>query len=327
MTSKSIQSTFLELIKKKLPANISLADALADVLNVSRDSAYRRIRGETILSMDEVNTLSSHYHLSVDALLGHTNEFITFRHLIVNHTPQTFQHWLDTMYSNLETMTTSSGKKQLSFTAKDIPIFHYFNYPRLCAFKMFFWMKSLLNYTEFQSIPYTIEVVPKKYLTLGRKIWEMYQAIPTIEIWADETANVTLKQLEFYKESGFFNSSQDIIDILEDYKSLIGDIRQQATIGQKQDGSAYTLYKNEILIADNTVLFNLNDNLTTFVSHNITELLMTTHESFCQQTDVFIKNLQNRSVLISTTGERERNKFFNAINDKIETAKRKVLAY
>lgn len=327
MAGGNNQNAFLDQIKQKLPAHISLADELADSLNISRDSAYRRIRGETVLSLDEAKLLSAKFSVSLDALLREDSAFITFRHLIVNHTPETFEHWLGAMRENLERVVAFSGEKEIVFTAKDIPIFHYFNYPRLCAFKMFFWMKSLLNYTEFQSIPYTIEAVPKKYLTLGKKIWEMYQAIPTIEIWADETANVTLKQLEFYKESGFFNSPQDIIDILEDYKSLIGDIRQQATVGQKQDGSAYTLYKNEILIADNTVLFNLNGNLTTFVSHNITELLMTTQESFCQQTDVFIKNLQNRSVLISTTGERERNKFFNAINDKIETAKRKVLAY
>jgi hypothetical protein len=326
MAGANIQSSFLEQVKKKLPAHVSLADELAEVLNVSRDSAYRRIRGETILSMDEVNTLSNKYHLSVDALFGHSEAFITFRHLIVNHTPQTFQHWLDTMHTNLGVMAAFSGNKQLSFTAKDIPIFHYFNYPRLCAFKMFFWMKSLLNYAEFQAIPFTLEAVPKKYLTLSKKIWEMYQTIPTVEIWADETANVTLKQLEFYKESGFFKTPQDIVDILEDYKNLIGDIRQQATSGQKHEGAAYTLYKNEILIADNTVLFDLDGQLTTFVSHNITELLMTTHEHFCKQTDVFITNLQNRSILISTTGERERNKFFNAINEKIEIAQRKVLA-
>ncbi len=325
MIERNNQAAFLEQIKQHLPTNISLADELAESLNVSRDSAYRRIRGETLLSLDEAKLLSEKFNVSLDALLRNDTPFITFQHLVVNHKPETFENWLNAMATNLEYAAAFNGKKEIAFTAKDIPIFHYFNYPRLCAFKMFFWMKSLLSYSEFQPLSYTAETIPEKYLSLGRKIWSLYQTIPAIEIWADETANVTLKQLEFYKESGFFSPASDVAGILDDYKNLISDIRQMATAGQKQPNVSYTLYKNEILIADNTVLFNLDNNLTTFVSHNITELLMTTHESFCEQTHTFIKNLQNRSVLISTTGERERNKFFNSIDDKIEATRKKIL--
>ncbi|MDH4296849.1 MAG: hypothetical protein OEV74_11250, partial [Cyclobacteriaceae bacterium] len=53
----SIQSAFLEQIRKRLRPNVSFADALADALSISRDSAYRRIRGETVLSLDEVKIL------------------------------------------------------------------------------------------------------------------------------------------------------------------------------------------------------------------------------------------------------------------------------
>lgn len=325
MPAGDIQSAFLEQIKKKLSPNVSFADSLAEILNVSRDSAYRRIRSETILSLDEAKLLSEKFGVSLDALLREGSEFITFKHLIVNHTPKTFEQWLNAMKENLAQVVAFSGTKEVAFTAKDIPIFHYFNYPKLCAFKMFFWMKSLLNYPEFKNIAYDPQDIPEKYSEVGQKIYDLYKQVPSIEIWADETANVTLKQIEFYKESGFFTSSQHIIDILDEYTALIDGIREQATAGKKQDDIAYTLYKNEILIADNTVLFDLDGNLTTFVSHNITELLMTTHENFCKQTDVFIKNLQNRSVLISTTGEKERNRFFNKINVKIKEVRSRLL--
>ena len=57
----SIQSAFLAQIRNRLPENTSFADELADFLNVSRDSAYRRIRGETVLSLDEVKKLYDQY--------------------------------------------------------------------------------------------------------------------------------------------------------------------------------------------------------------------------------------------------------------------------
>jgi hypothetical protein len=62
-----------------------------------------------------------------------------------------------------------------------------------------------------------------------------------------------------------------------------------------------------------------------YVIHNIIDILMTTNEGFCKQTEYFNNNLQNKSILISTTGEKERNKFFNRMEEKIETAKKKIV--
>jgi hypothetical protein len=52
----NIQSAFFDRIRKTIPANVSLVDELAEILDVSRDSAYRRMRGETVLSLDEVKS-------------------------------------------------------------------------------------------------------------------------------------------------------------------------------------------------------------------------------------------------------------------------------
>lgn len=324
MPPENVQSSFLEQIKKKLPINASLADEIAETLNISRDSAYRRIRGETVLSLDEAKTLCNKFEVSLDALTGLESGIIPFRHLVVNNKPETFEQWLKLMLENLELINRYSGSKEIVFTAKDVPVFHYFRYPELCAFKMFFWMKSVLNYPEFQSKKFSSNSVRSDLLSLARKISKTYHEVPSVEVWSEETTNVTLKQLEFYHESGFFNSTADSNPVFDEYKQMVSDIKDFAARGYKQEGASFTLYKNEILIADNTVLYRMNDRKTVYISHNITELLLTTHESFTLQTESFINNLQARSVLISTTGEKERNKFFNRMDEKIDAVKKRV---
>lgn len=324
MTSPSVQSSFLELVKKKLPPNVSLADEIAEILNISRDSAYRRMRGETVLSLDEAKILSVKFSVSLDSLLGLDSGIVPFRHLMVNNTPGTFEHWLQLMMENLELIEKYSGNKQIVFTAKDVPVFHYFRYPELCAFKMFFWMKSVLNYPELQSKKFSSTLVRNELLALGKKISSVYNRVPSVELWSDETTNVTLKQLEFYHESGFLNSAADVTPVFEQYVQMLHDIKEYAARGTKQENIPFTLYKNEILIADNTVLYKMDTKKTVFISHNITELLMTTQEQFTDQTESFINNLQSRSVLISTTGEKERNKFFNRMEEKIEVVKKRI---
>jgi hypothetical protein len=325
MTSPNIQSAFLEQVKKRLPENASLADELAEILSISRDSAYRRMRGETVLSLDEAKVLCNQFGVSLDVLLGISSEIVPFRHQVVNNTPETFEKWLRAILNNLETMASFPSEKEIIYSAKDVPVLHYFNYHDLSAFKMFFWMKSVLNYPELQSEKFKMNLISGEYLTLGKKIGDIYNKIPCVELWSDETTNVTLKQIEFYHESGFFSSPADGHLLLDQYAQLLQGVREKAANGFKNSQVPFKLYKNEILIADNNVLFRMGDKKAVYVIHNITEILMTTHEAFCNQTESFINNLQNRSVLISTTGEKERNKFFNRIEEKIEVFRKKIV--
>jgi hypothetical protein len=324
MASENVQSSFLDQIKKRLPSNVSLADEIAEILKISRDSAYRRIRGDTVLSLDEAKLLCNQYGVSLDILLSTSSEIVPFRHQVVNNTPETFEKWLRSILANLETIEAFSAEKEIVFCAKDVPVFHYFNHREVAAFKMFFWMKSVLNYHNLQSEKFSLKHVSGEYLTLGKKIADKYKKIPSIELWGDETTNVTLKQIEFYYESGFFSSPTEAILLLDQYKEMLHDIREVAANGVKTGQVPFKLYKNEILIADNNVLFRMGTKKAVYVIHNITEILMTTNEAFCNQTEHFTNNLQNRSVLISTTGEKERNKFFNRMEEKIEAVKKRI---
>src|SRR5437660_11341029 len=69
MKSTVLQQQLFQQIKGMLPGNISFADAIADLLEISTDSAYRRIRGEKSISFEEIQKLSIHYHISLDTML------------------------------------------------------------------------------------------------------------------------------------------------------------------------------------------------------------------------------------------------------------------
>lgn len=64
------QEKFVAQLKSLIAPNISLADELADLLNVSTDSIYRRLRCQSGFSFDEVATISKKFGVSVDGLLA-----------------------------------------------------------------------------------------------------------------------------------------------------------------------------------------------------------------------------------------------------------------
>jgi len=320
----NIQSAFLEQVKKRIAPNLSLAEEMAEALNISRDSAYRRIRGETVLSLDEVSILRNQYGVSVDSILSNSGEMVSFHCRMVDSQNFTFDKWLTSILTSLETLLPLPDK-QIIYFAKDTPVFYYFNSPLLGPFKMFFWMNSVLRKEDYRGVKFSPELVPRDLITLGERIWKRYTEIPKIEIWSEETLNVTLRQIEFYHECGFLADPKYALQLCDEYLLIIKEIRGWATVGYKEKADfKFNLYKNDLLIGDNTIFFRMGDKRATFIPYNTLNILTTTHEGFCKQTEDYLVNLTTKSILISTTGEKDRNKFFNLMEEKIQHVKARL---
>lgn len=320
----NIQSVFFDRIRKNLPSSVSLVDELAEILNVSRDSAYRRMRGETVLSLDEVKKLSLHFRLSVDAIISSSSDGVAlFQYQSVDNDKFNFTAWLKAIYENLCLLKRFPGA-ELWYFAKDIPVFYYFNSPLLSSFKMFFWMSAVLRYEGFKNKHFGVNSVSRELISLGQKIFDQYTNIHRTEIWSEETLNVTLRQIEFYHDCGFFEERRIAVQLCDEYSALLDGIRAWAETGYKdQRESGFNLYKNDLLIADNTILFKMGEKRMVFLPYNTMNILSTANEAFCRQTDEYLQHLVSKSEKISTTGEKQRNAFFNQMHAKINTMKLK----
>ena len=80
MNPAQLQATLFEKIKSAMDDNISMVDEVAELLNVSSDSAYRRIRGEKIIPFDELLILAGKYGISLDEFLGIDGKQLPFHY-------------------------------------------------------------------------------------------------------------------------------------------------------------------------------------------------------------------------------------------------------
>ena len=93
-TVSNIQELFFEEIKSKIPSTTSLVEEVAELLNVSSDSAYRRLRLKTLLTFQEVSILASHFNISVDKYLNATERMASFSYKTLNETSYDFLEYL-----------------------------------------------------------------------------------------------------------------------------------------------------------------------------------------------------------------------------------------
>lgn len=321
--NESTQTLFLNGIKENLSSHISFSDELAETLNISRDSAYRRIRGETILSLDEAKVLYHRYGVSLDKLFNNNSEMVTFHRRVVSYDEYGIAKWLKSLLKNFEHLS-SFKKHEMIFSAKDIPVFHYFRIPELSAFKLFFWSKTLLGDPAYESRKFSLEAVPKELVALASRVWDKYATIPSTEIWNEVVLYDILKQIEFYEECNFFESKSEAARLCDQVLLLIKEIESDAAAGTKTEGGTFNLYNNEILISDNTVFARMGEQRCVYVNQNALNLLLTLQEPFCEKTEKYLQNLIQQSTCISVTGQRERSRFFKNMSDRVNVVKEKL---
>jgi hypothetical protein len=333
MEPASIQMLFFQHLKLSLPAHISMVESVAELLQISIDSAYRRIRGEKPISFDELKILCTNYHISLDQFVHIQTDSVVFNGKTTTSTRNNFEQYLKSVLQNVEFMNSFS-KKEMLYLNKDIPIFYHFLYPELSAFKSFFWMRSILNYPEYANKQFNItDCINEGVQQTGKKLAEAYSLLPSQEIWNIESINSTIRQIEYYKDTRVFTSRDDVLVIYECLEKTMNYIQQQAEAGCKfsPDGKhinrqvTYKMYVNEFILGDNTILALLGDAKVVYINHSVINFMLTKDTTFCEYTCQHFQNIIKKSTLISEVGEKERSRFFNLIKEKINARKNALL--
>ncbi|MCW3083898.1 MAG: hypothetical protein JWP12_1264 [Bacteroidetes bacterium] len=331
-TPESAQLILMQRLKDALPSNISLVDALADLLQVSNDSAYRRMRGETALSIEEISAICKHFKFSFDSFINSNDDGSAhFKYNKMDGHPDGFKAYFKSIRHDLSKIM-HFDEKEVIFAAEDIPVFHHFVSPELTAFKMFYWNKSILNAKDFEDKKYDSTLIDDELKETAAAIYEMYSKVPSIEIWSDDTANSTIKQIEFYWEAGIFKSKADALLICDHVSQMLDRIKRQAELNIKLDANDkptsaennYALYHSDVMIGNNCVLVTTAGLKATYLSYHTFNTILTTNTAFCGETDLWLKNLIRKSNLISGVAEKQRYRYFKKIEDLMKKLRDKI---
>ena len=333
MDATGIQHLFFQHIKAAIPGHISMAEDVAEVLNISNDSAYRRIRGEKQLSFEEIKLLCLLYKLSLDQFLHLQTDTYIFSGKLKTDSENSFSDYLENVQNHFQYFN-SFAKKHMYILMKDIPPFLHFHIPELAVFKYYFWMKSILNYSDMKSVKYSFDDSRyDQFNAAAGKIIDLYNNIPMTEIWNIESINSTLRQINLYYESGCFQNKADVLLLYTKTKELIDHLEKQAETGKKfkigtepgPNAADYKLFMNELILGDNTYIAELDDNRLTFLNHSVLYFIATADERFNAAMFANLQNLIKKSTPLSTFGEKERVKFFNQIRGKIRERQLEIM--
>lgn len=323
--SPDFQKVFLNEVKERLPPGESLAKYLSKVLDVNLPNTYRRINGETPLSLSELLMLSKELHISIDSCLHQRDPDIAiFRRnpFIINmdDVNEYFKSTRDTL-----TGLKHAGDVELFYAARDLPIFYFMSYPTLCKFKVFLWLRRPEHDDVLKQDDFDYNMVDDDILSLAAEVGQVYAEIPTTELWTDQTIQNMLRQVKYYFDAGSISTAV-AIDICDELMELLDGIHRDTAAHSREDPGTrnFNLYYSDFLLLENSVVARVKDQKRAYISYAGINFMSTDHQLFCQQIMDRFDDQKKRSILLSTASDSIRNRFFNRSKQKVNYLKEQV---
>lgn len=323
--TKNIQNSFIEKIKAAIPQNENLVQSIADILNVSVDSAYRRIRGEKLFNINEVALLCSALKINFDSNINANSNQAYFNFNNLERDKTKFKNWLTTILDNLKQIS-ARPENNIIYSADDVPIWHHFNDDLLTRFKLFYWLKTILCDADFIDKKFNAQLIPEELVTIAKEVSLYYNQTTSTEIWTEDTFNSTLKQVEYFWDSGFFSTQKDAFNICSSIKNEITILQKMCERSSKLDNGKenFTMYCSEVMVGNNSIVAQIGLTKLSYVSYNTFNMMTTANTSFVNEAEEWLRNLMKKSILISGISEKQRNRFFNKIYQKIDKLEQSI---
>ena len=321
---KSHQTRFIDYLKTSVSDQVLLANELAEMLHISKDSAYRRLRNETPLTIDEAMVICDRFKIDLSAFFEYKYQTIPFKFSKLYGGNKDLFSYFDGINQIME-LGLDKGAK-VTFAAEDIPVFHHFAYPTLAGFKIFYWQKAVLNDEKLIGLKYNLDVVHPELLAKATQAIEKYNRLDSEEIWTEDSIHSTLSQILYFAESGQFESHTYALEVLDTVQQMVEDLMKKAERSSKtmDDNRNFVLYNSEVRIGNNSIYIQSENSKRVFISHNTFNSISTDNESFCEETGLWMQNLIRKSTPINDVSEKHRFQFFRSLFNKIAETRTKV---
>ncbi len=325
-----LQQQLFDQIREILPANLSLAEEISTLLQVSPDSAYRRIRGEKSLSFAELQTLSRHFRISIDSMLKIDSGSSVCYGNWLRARGFNFRNYLNGLLEHTQRVE-KAVHKMIYYEARDFLAFEFMPFSALCAFKYFYWIKTIIGHPAYARTTFEHHDLNHALGEVCPRINKAYLKIPTTEIWGPGCVANTIQQIAYYQKQGLFEKQETANLLYEQLSAMIEHFRRQAERGEKLlpngdrcGGAPFLLYFNEAYECNNATLIEADGLNTVFVNHCTHNMMLTHDPEMCQNTREFFEELVQRSASLNGAKNPLREQLFAALQEKVQQAQLEV---
>ena len=227
----SVQEKLFAQIITKYPTKADALKELCTFLKVSKHNLYRKLKNKSSLKTMEFILLVRKYELSLDELMNNPNVPFAFHYQEatdpVSNTPS-----LNFPFKLLQQLLTAPNKT-IYYLGAELPLFYFYNYPELIYFKESLWSRNNESLTTLDYAPIDFNVISNQDLQRYRKVWSLYAAIPSYEMWDNLGLKKILQEINYAYKVGiiFYDDFKLLTNKL---LKLVDRLEKMLVLGTKQ---------------------------------------------------------------------------------------------
>lgn len=325
------QKEIFDIIKRKIKGQDTIGNVISEVLSISPDAAYRRYRGETLLTIYELEKLSKTFNISLDRLFQANTNKVLFDIQLLEEFDYSMEPYLNSILQNLSMLKQQKDPK-LTITINNTPFLQLLNFPHLVRFKLFFWAKTHLQVDEYKDTLFKHDKIVDSTFQIGKEILQAYNSIPSRELFDPELLRGFIREIYYYFNAHHFEDPKYALFLLDSLDRLIDHMKEQASVGKKfifgttppATGNEFELYYNETLNSITSIQYCAEDFEGLYLAHNFMNYIHTTDEAYIEDSKKVLEKQFANSSLISVVNERERNNYFFHIKNTVDIFRKKI---
>lgn len=330
------QSAVFETIKQKSGGNNSYIDQIGDALNISKSAVYKRIKGDTMLSMDDLVLLMQTFEFSFDELIFDQKESIGFRFPQQKRKMNTFMDFIQPM-KEFVLFSKQLPDIRVKYATNELHFFFYFHDKDLLYFKFYLFAKTIWNLKSYDGKDFSLKDF-SEWVHIEQDvdlILNTYFSIPNTEIWNGDVLDNFLRQIKYVLESGLFKDPEealylcDRLDLILDHVNEMAKLGNKFRFGQSPDNGQvdFEMFHNEINHTSNILLMESPYHNQIFFSFDNPNYILTDEKRLVSYTIDWFERIKSDALPISTAGNKNRRAYFKSFKKHIEHTKEQIENY
>jgi len=324
------QENFLYNLTGQFSSRQAMVEAVANLLNLSKDAVYRRLRGATVLSTNEFHDICIAYDLRP----FQRQSDVSFTYNRTNRDIRSPADYLLQLTEHLDVIQRMNVK-ELYIANPGLPFFHEMLHPRLFAFKLYVYGSTCWDFPGWRDLKFSLDLIDDKVLQQARSIGRFAYRIPGKELWTMGMLHATIDQIEFMEMSGRFANPDEANLLLNDLRATIDHLEYMARHGRKflpgEDPDRSTIpfepAHNELANNDNLVVVSSPASSLVFVAFITPNFLVTDDEAVHQLAADWLENVIEQSTSLGAGAGKYRSWYFRRLQDQITAARDRLGGY
>ncbi|MDR1982150.1 MAG: hypothetical protein LBQ39_11125 [Tannerellaceae bacterium] len=294
-----------------IPSNIKLVDYYVETLGVSKESAYRRIRGENSFSFDEVCKLSLDLGFSIDKMVEQNSNGRVFFNLLVNKSidpPKAFFLMLEQYYKDRLPMQKAENVESICALNR-VPVLYTIFSDYLFKFMYYKWLHQ--NHEVPLKFYYSDVVIPQDILSVKEKLKAGGVKNRNNQLIVDpDVFSSLIKDIRYYYDRGLINDAE-LSMIKKDVSMLIDRMEDLVLTGFLTPKAKSDVYISSINISTTSMCMEYDRNVLSYFYEYFVNLIVIHNIEVCMLHKKWLNSQKRYATLITQSNEALQAEYFS----------------